>query len=108
MHASVSAAGALHLHLFSEDLAGGLFQFAHDGPGVLLVLPAAVTGAVIFEENLEGSHRARMLRSDQLVQYGGKIVVGKRFLKESVTAGVFRLVLPVTLWIRRDCKYRST
>jgi hypothetical protein len=59
VHAGVGPAGAVQLELLPpRRVADGAIDFAGDRPRVLLDLPAAVTGAVVFNQQLEARHRA--------------------------------------------------
>ena len=57
MHARVGPAGTLDLELGSQEILSRLAELALHGPRVVLLLPAAVFGAVIFERNFPGFQR---------------------------------------------------
>ena len=53
MDPGISAAAALDVHLTTKKSGGGLEQTTLNRFGVLLLLPAAVTAAVKFQNQLE-------------------------------------------------------
>jgi hypothetical protein len=50
MNARVGSAGALHLNLAMKNSVDGLAQLAHHGARVLLLLPSAVSRAVVLKK----------------------------------------------------------
>src|SRR5262245_53121864 len=57
MNSRVSAPGPADLDLSIEEALGGLAQFAGDRAGVRLLLPAAVTRAVVFKRKFPSFHK---------------------------------------------------
>jgi hypothetical protein len=56
VNSGIGPAGALHFKFSGKDLACGLAQFSHHGASVVLILPAAIPGAVVFENEFECDH----------------------------------------------------
>ena len=54
VYACVGTAGPLNLDFFSQEILGRLAQLALHGSRVVLLLPTAVLGAVVFERELPG------------------------------------------------------
>ena len=54
--AGIGSAGAHDFNVALKNFFGRLAQFAHDGAGILLILPAAVAAAVVFQQHLERVH----------------------------------------------------
>jgi hypothetical protein len=51
--AGIRAAGPVDVDIAVEDNARGLSQLSHDGSSVFLLLPAAVSRAIVFKKNFE-------------------------------------------------------
>ena len=52
--AGIRPAGAVDFEVGSQEVLGGLAELTLHGPGVVLLLPAAVLGSVIFKGELPG------------------------------------------------------
>lgn len=53
VNTGIGAACTLHVDVSVEDNHGGLSQLSHDGASVLLLLPAAVARAIVFEKQFK-------------------------------------------------------
>src|ERR1051326_9327011 len=61
MNAGIGSPGPLHFKITLEYLLSGFPDFAHYGPRILLLLPAAIPRSVIFQDDFESRHDRSLL-----------------------------------------------